>query len=231
MSSTSERTLHDGRRYGRDPGGIQFGTFRPFQLQYDFEQDGLYGIPTLKPYSGPPPEEMEAFIKRRWKPQNGVHFYLNDANFEVVWNSPNRYLDLFKTARVILSPDFSTYTDWPVAAQIWNVFRNRWCGCFWQMNGIEVVPTISWGSEESYLYAFDGVVAGSTVSVSSVGSCRQKADREAFEAGFHEMVARLSPKEVWWFGKHWSTFDPNEIVPTRFYDYDWDHLGDSYGGS
>lgn len=45
----------------------------------------------------------------------------------------------------VFSPDFSMFTDMPKALQIYSVFKNRWCGAYWQNLGLRVIPTISWG--------------------------------------------------------------------------------------
>ena len=66
-----------------------------------------------------------------------VHFYMDDYKFECVWNQPERYLRKLSQYRFVLTPDFSLYTNMPLAMQIWNVFRGQWCGAFWQANGAD----------------------------------------------------------------------------------------------
>lgn len=70
----------------------------------------------------------------------GVHFFLHDYQFERIWNYPQRYIETFKKFKFILSPDFSPYTDMPKATKIFNVYRNRWCGRYYQTQGIKVIP-------------------------------------------------------------------------------------------
>ena len=42
----------------------------------------------------------------------------------------------------------------PLALQIESVFKNRWCGAYWQSKGLKVIPTVSWGDERSFDFCF-----------------------------------------------------------------------------
>ena len=57
----------------------------------------------------------------------------------------------------VLSPDFSLFTNMPRALQIESVFKNRWCGAFWQSKGLKVIPTVSWSDEKSFDFCFEGM--------------------------------------------------------------------------
>ena len=100
---------------------------------------------------------------------HGVHFFVDDYQFNRVWTDPDRYTLMLKKFRAVLSPDFSTYIDFPMAVQIYNHYRKHWVGAYWQLNGLTVIPTISWGDERSYEWCFDGEPKNSTVALSSVG--------------------------------------------------------------
>ena len=50
--------------------------------------------------------------------------------------------------------------------QLYNVFRNRWCGAYFASKGMRVVPTVSWGEENTFDFCFMGIPKGSTVAVS-----------------------------------------------------------------
>lgn len=56
----------------------------------------------------------------------------------------------------LLSPDYSLYTDMPLALQIKNTFKNRWCGAYWQSLGLNVIPTIEWEMKEVLIFALRG---------------------------------------------------------------------------
>lgn len=68
------------------------------------------------------------------------------------------------------------------------------------MNGIEVIPTICWSDEESFEWCFDGEPQGGTVAVSSVGTQRNKQSKQLFINGYNEMIKRLQPETVIFYG-------------------------------
>ena len=132
----------------------------------------------------------------------GLHFFLEDYRFEAVWNRPGQALKGLRPYTAVLTPDFSLYRDWPVAAQVWNVYRSRWCGAYWQANGLTVIPTVSWSTAVSYDFCFLGLPRHSLVALSTVG-LRWRQDETAralFVAGFREMTRRLSPSRVLCYG-------------------------------
>ncbi len=131
-----------------------------------------------------------------------VHFFLDDYRFETVWARPLRALEHLSKYRILLTPDFSLYADWPLVMQQWNVYRSRWCGRYWQELGYQVIPTVSWSIPESFTFCFEGLPRNSLVAVSALGvNVGEPAQRERFMDGFHEMVERVAPSEVLAFGR------------------------------
>lgn len=57
-------------------------------------------------------------------------------------------IPMLQQFRYVLIPDFSLYTDFPKALQIWNHYRKHWIGAYMQLYGIDVIPTIAWNTEE-----------------------------------------------------------------------------------
>ena len=102
--------------------------------------------------------------------------------------------------RYVMSPDFSTYTDFPKAIQIYNHYRKHWVGAYLQEAGIQVIPTISWSTPDSFEWCFDGEPEGGTVAVSSVGVMNSKEKIALFLAGYEEMVRRLHPETIIFYG-------------------------------
>lgn len=59
-------------------------------------------------------------------PENaGVHFFLDDYQFERFWRQPQRYLSALAQFPLVIGPDFSLYTDFPEPLQRWNHYRNQ----------------------------------------------------------------------------------------------------------
>ena len=90
-----------------------------------FTGAGRYNIPIIEPVtvdlSG---AEMIGFnhAVREPHPENKiVHFYLDDYQFERVWQYPDRYLPVLSRFKAVLAPDFSLYTDFPFPCQLFNL--------------------------------------------------------------------------------------------------------------
>lgn len=130
----------------------------------------------------------------------GIHFYIDDYQFERIWNAPDKYMDRLRMFDCVLSPDFSLYMDMPLAMQIWNIYRSRLIGQKMQDEGIIVIPTLSWSDERSYDFCFDGLEQHGTVSVSTIGVKRDEDAAEIWVAGMDEAIRRLEPKCVIVYG-------------------------------
>ena len=167
-----------------------------------FDGTGTYGIPPIQPEHC----TVEGFIGFNYAkscklPYNkGVHFFIDDYQFTRCWATPDAYIDLLSNFKAVCTPDFSTYTDFPRAVQIYNHYRKHWLGAYWQQNGITVIPTISWANRDSFAWCFDGEPVGGVVAVSSVGTQLNKESRKLFMDGYNEMLARLQPERIFFYG-------------------------------
>lgn len=84
--------------------------------------------------------------------------------------------------------------------QIYNHYRKHWLAAYWQRHGLTVYPTISWSDEKSYDWCFDGEPVGGVVAVSSVGTQKSRESKRLFLRGYEEMMKRLSPEWVIFYG-------------------------------
>lgn len=192
------RTSH---RWQSKPG--RFDALHALEL---FSSDNALGIPCL---AHVPVERVPQWlapyrtrIRANEPPDDGaVHFFMDDYRFETVWSRPRKALEALAPYTTLLSPDFSLYRDWPLMLQMWNVYRNRWCGAFWQSRGFRVIPTVSWSTVESYEFCFLGLPRRSVVAVSAVGvQLEDPLEGYLFREGFREMAARLEPAVVLSYG-------------------------------
>lgn len=168
----------------------------------DFDAIGPYDIPAMRP-THMEPVEMIGFNFASTCPEPekvGVHFFLGDYQFQRVWTAPERYLAMLRRFRCVCTPDFSMFTDYPLAVQIYSHYRKHWLGAWWQQNGMTVIPTISWSDERSYDWCFDGDPVGGIVAVSSVGTQMDGESRRLFQAGYEEMLRRLRPETILFHG-------------------------------
>lgn len=130
----------------------------------------------------------------------GIHFYLDDYQFERLWNRPEDYIEILKQYECILSPDFSLYMDMPMPMKIWNIYRSRLIGQYYQSQGIKVIPTLSWAEEETFQFCFDGIPQGSIVSISTIGVKKDKKALEIWEQGVDELIKRIKPSTILIYG-------------------------------
>lgn len=168
-----------------------------------FPSDNEYGIPVMTNNGSIPAQLIQwgsrpKLMEVQEDGNTAVHFFLDDFRFESLWNNPERNLDVLMRIGMVLSPDFSLWRDMPLAMQIWNVYRNRWLGCFWQGHGIQVIPTISWS--EPHDFCFAGVAQGSIVAISTVGVIRDKSAHRLFRAGFEKMSRVIKPEAILCYG-------------------------------
>ena len=153
------------------------------------------------------PFNMVRTHKRR---DAGVHFYLDDYQFERVWRRPEKYMELLREFPFVLSPGFSIYTDMPLSMKIWNNWRRQFVAEFWQRNGLTVVPTVMWGEERTFQFCFDGIEPGGTIAVSTQGPAMSKRGREFWMRGMKEAIRRLHPDTILHYGQPLD-FDFGEI--------------------
>lgn len=132
--------------------------------------------------------------------EKGVHFFLDDYQFERVWNNIDKYTEVLQRFKAVMSPDFSMFTVNPKALQIYQHFRKHFIGAYWQANGLTVIPTINWADEKSFEWCFDGEPTNSIVAISTVGSMNSKANKEGFYKGYEEMKKQLQPKKILCYG-------------------------------
>lgn len=130
----------------------------------------------------------------------GIHFYLDDYQFERIWNSPKEYIEVLSKFDCILSPDFSLYLDMPMPMKIWNIYRSRQIGKFYQDNGIKVIPTISWAEKETFNFCFEGIPKNSVVSISTIGVKQNKDSFQIWQDGVTELIERIEPQTILVYG-------------------------------
>ena len=141
----------------------------------------------------------------------GIHFYLDDYQFNRLWNRPDDYISLLSAFGAVCTPDFSQYTDMPVAMRIYNHYRKHWMGAYWLMHGIRVIPTICWSAPDSFDWCFDGEPRNAIISISSVGTQARPETQEAFAVGCRRAIEVLKPSEILWYGQCPEEFDWNVV--------------------
>lgn len=189
--------------------------------KFTFPGIGKYSIPIIQPVTQYPQGEFinMNYANTEKNPSDKiVHCFVDDYQFVRYWNQPDKYIPMLSRFSAVCSPDFSTYTDMPLAMQIYNHYRKHWLGAYWQLHGITVYPTISWSTPDSYEWCFDGEPEGGIVAVSSVGTQNNKEAKRLFLLGYEEMMKRLNPTFVIFYGKVPEECDWNVIRVRPHYE-------------
>ena len=125
-------------------------------------------------------------------PENaGVHFFLDDYQFERFWRQPQRYLDALAKFPLVLGPTFSMYLDFPEPMQRWNHYRNQFLVAWLQSKGVCAIQTPGWAAPDSYGWCFDGISKGGAVAVSSLGNLCSQHHKRRFQARLCRHAGRL----------------------------------------
>lgn len=171
---------------------------------------GRYGMPMLAKQDVTAPETLIGFNYAATSKQSrncGVHFFIDDYQFQRVWNQPEKYVAPLGRFQCVLTPDFSTYLDMPEAMKIWNVFRSRLIGAWWQDRGLKVIPTLQWAGPESFAYCFSGIPSNATVAVSTVGCNNDPTAELYWRLGMRYALDRLKPERILLYGDAIPFFD------------------------
>ena len=134
-----------------------------------------------------------------------VCFYEDDVKFDSkngIWFRSDNAFKVLKHFAGIVTPDFSTYQDFPKPLKLWNTYRMRAFGHWYGIIcGRKVVNNVRWGTPETYGYCFDGIPKGSMVAIGTVGgSPKKQEDRERFEEGLEQMMRVVAPPTIIVYG-------------------------------
>lgn len=178
-------------------------TFEAYNL-YDVDASRLsekWQMPILKRCDHIPSELISFNYAKTSKDfDKGIHFYIDDYQFERIWNAPHDYMGILKEFDCVLTPDFSLYTEMPLPMQIWNVYRSRLIGQIMQDYGIDVIPTLQWCLPNSFDFCFDGIEEGGTVSVSTIGVKQNDEAKKIWFDGMDAAIKAIKPKTIVVYG-------------------------------
>lgn len=194
-------------------------------------------IPTC-PTTGDIPEKVVTFKEaktiyskeirknRNFKNNSYVCFYEDDQDFDgtrtSVWLHPKPAYEILKHFKGIITPDFSTYQDFPMPLKMYNTYRMRafgyWYGVLCKK---KVINNVRWGDKETWDYCFDGIPKNSIIAIGTVGgSPRKIANRNRFEAGFDELIRRLEPTAIIVYGSsNYSCFEKAKETGIKVYEF------------
>ena len=182
-----------------------------------FETDGDFEMPVIHRENIIPDKLISFNYMLSSKDKHvGVHMFVDDYQFERLWNQPERYINSLKQFDCVFTPDFSLYMDMPIAMKIWNTYRSRLLGQYWQNQGIKVIPTVSWAELQTFEFCFDGIEDESIVAISTVGVKQDPFAIEVWKDGVTAMIEVIHPYAILIYGER-IKFD-FKGVPVFWYD-------------
>lgn len=177
---------------------------------------GPHDIPFCPTTADGPPkslitwEEAKSIYKKEIKANNAfqheafVCFYLDDYKFDGargIWHDSSHALIVLRHFAGVITPDFSTYQDFPEPIKLYATYRMRLFGFWLGRNGLSVINNVRWGTGETYYYCFEGIPQNSIVAIGTVGgSPRKHADRQRFERGLTALIEKLHPHTIIVYG-------------------------------
>ncbi len=178
-------------------------TYQAYNMElYDeFESSEKWQMPIIKNNHYIPNRLIGFNYAKSSEDKNtGIHFFIDDYQFERCWNNPSEYLEILKEYDCVLTPDFSLYLDMALPVKVWNVYRSRLLGQYWQKNGLKVIPTMQWADEDTFDFCFEGIPEKSIVAISTIGVKREETSYNVFAKGMDKMIEVIKPKTILWYG-------------------------------
>lgn len=173
------------------------------------------GIPFCKTLREEIPESLitwqqaKAIYKRKYsknkifKCKAYICFYIDDFLFDGIhgiWFDYNKAIKIIKHFDGIITPDFSTYGDFPVYLKAWNTYRMRVFGYWCSSLGINVINNVRW-SKDTLDICFKGIPKNSIVAIGTVASrLKFLKNRGDFEEYLIKMIEELQPHTILLYG-------------------------------
>lgn len=187
----------------------------PQFLRNEFETVGKWEVPLVKKQDiNLSDVDLIAISDTRYNDckenrRRGVHFFVDDYRFENVYKNPEKAIVRLSQYSFVCTPDFSTYSNMNYWRQLESIAHSRWCGAFWQDQGMRVIPTVSWSTPLSFDFCFDGIEEGSIVAVGMIGC---KKSKKEFLQGYDKMLTKINPSTILCFGSPFEEMEGNIVA-------------------
>ena len=173
-----------------------FGTRNYLQDEKLFELGGVFDMPNILDLPQTEPPNLDFYPFHAYKGElGGVHFFIDDYLQNRVWNCPKRYYAKLAKAHTVFTPDFSPYTDYPFALQIYQIYRSRYITRLFQEQGFNVIPYVNYNDARTYEMAFSGIPKGKMLAMATQGM-----DKDLTLQGTKELLKILQPSKVFVYG-------------------------------
>ena len=157
--------------------------------------------------------------------KNWYHCFVGDTQFERFWSNFNKYAPYIRSAKGLISTDFSLYRDIPEDTQIRNCYRNRVMTYAMQKLNPNVIPTAGFGGENTWSWCFDSLPKHSTYAITTNGVLSDPEACRLFIGGVNALVQTLEPYALIVCGNYPKWLDTKypgvRIIPILSYSQMW----------
>lgn len=125
-----------------------------------------------------------------------VDHFIDDYQFECVYNNCEKYLSYYQRAEGVIGTDFSACRNMSSHIRKHNVGRNREIDHYLQSHGVNIIPVASYAYYDDFSWCLDGLPHNSSIAISTNGSMKNFVSHEMFISGAIELQRRLSPTHL-----------------------------------
>ncbi len=160
--------------------------------------------PHLMPYTGPTDLIYVSYLDRKKHSGKGcmLGFFLDDYRFmTAVWDKLEKTTHDIRDYQVLIAPDFSQHLGerWTSQNKI-NIYRTCVVAAYWQLCGMNVIPTASWGDANSFSYCFAHLPENSVIAVCGTGHGGNIQRHHLWVEAIRELVRQKHPIKILVYG-------------------------------
>jgi len=144
-------------------------------------------------------------------------FYTEDHRFESLWQTPDVFAGKLINSgmQAIVAPNYSLWYGQAQAVHIWNTYRSRWIGRYFQEAGLRLIPDVNWADEKSFDFCLAGIPVGAPVISWQIQNISAKDSEgcQRAQQGMKIALERLQPQGVIVYGSKLGQQMADEVVP------------------
>jgi len=132
-----------------------------------------------------------------------VALYEDDERFEGAWFYPADYAArlLKRNPYAVISPNFSLWLNMTKVEQLWNIYRSRWVGRYWQEAGLKVIPDANYGKEDTLEWCTSGIPVGAkTISFEVQSGRKEDHIKKMMQNCMVGVIERVKPETLLIYG-------------------------------
>lgn len=190
--------------------------------KFDFFKTRYWEGADISPYTGVPilkrnhfiPHDVISFNEKyiTHRDKHWLDHFIDDYNFECMWNCLERYLPIYNQFAGVIGPDFSLYQELLPPQCKWNVARNRIIDYRLQSLDIPEIPVASWQTKDSLSWSLDGLPDNSSIAVTTNGCQDNPYSFDTFLYGVNILQAAKTPYKLIICGPHIKELDKYDNV-------------------